>query len=56
MILDKDANVYMIGFVDDCDNFEGETCFGFRDSFIMKFSYVGTKQWTRIVGTPGLDR
>ena len=38
------------------ESLDGHAVAGEEDIFIMKFSSAGTREWTQLFGTPGLDR
>jgi len=50
---DSSGNVYVTGFTRGA--LDGNTSAGSNDLFVVKYSYSGTKQWTKQLGTSGND-
>jgi len=51
---DSTGNVYVSGWTQDA--LDGQTAAGNYDLFVTKYNNSGTKQWTRQLGTAGIDK
>ena len=49
-----DGSVYVSGYTEGA--LDGQTNSGGRDAYLTKYSVDGTKAWTKLLGTSGLDR
>lgn len=50
---DASGNVFVAGHTDGA--LDGNTSAGYFDSFVVKYNSVGVKQWTRQLGTAGVE-
>ena len=51
--VDNSGNVYITGYTQG--GLDGNTSAGNKDIFLMKYDSAGTKQWTKQLGTSGVD-
>jgi hypothetical protein len=51
--VDRSGSIYIIGYTGG--NLYGQANAGEGDAFLMKLDSSGTRQWTRLLGTPGED-
>jgi uncharacterized delta-60 repeat protein len=50
---DSSGNIYVTGYTEG--GLDGNTHFGKKDIFLVKYNSSGTKQWTKQLGTPSND-
>jgi len=50
---DSSDNIYITGYTQD--GLDGNTSMGEVDIFLVKYNSSGTKQWTKLLGTPSDD-
>ena len=50
---DSSGNVYVAG--ETYGGLDGNTSAGYNDLFVVKYNSSGTKQWTKQLGTSGID-
>ena len=49
----RDGSIYLLGITEG--SLDGQTAIGGRDAFLSKFTPSGSKEWTRLLGSPEDD-
>ena len=53
--VDSNNNIYVTGDTAGSGGLDGKSNYGSNDIFLIKYYDKGTKQWTQVLGTSGID-